>query len=181
MDPTRDGKDREFEDLVQAYYRPLYQFAYSLARQEAEASDLTQQTFYIWARKGRALRDPSKAKTWLFTTLHREFLKSRRHLRMYPHRAIEDGDGDLPSPSSSAVEQLDSGAVIEMLARVEEVFRAPLALFYLGEHSYREISDILSVPLGTVQSRIARGKAQLRDLLTRGERSDGGTERVQRG
>jgi len=125
MDPTRDGKDREFEDLVQAYYRPLYQFAYSLARQEAEASDLTQQTFYIWARKGRALRDPSKAKTWLFTTLHREFLKSRRHLRMYPHRAIEDGDGDLPAPSSSAVEQLDSGAVIEMLARVERFFARP--------------------------------------------------------
>jgi RNA polymerase sigma factor (sigma-70 family) len=181
MDPTRDGKDREFEDLVQAYYRPLYQFAYSLARQEAEASDLTQQTFYIWARKGRALRDPSKAKTWLFTTLHREFLKSRRHSRMYPHRAIEDGDGDLPAPSSSAVEQLDSGAVIEMLAKVEEIFRAPLALFYLGEHSYREISDILSVPLGTVQSRIARGKAQLRELLTAGGRSDDGTERVQRG
>ncbi len=181
MDPTNDGGNREFEDLVQAYYRPLYQFAFSLARREEEASDLTQETFYIWARKGSSLRDRSKAKTWLFTTLHREFLKSRRRDRMYPHRALEEVDGDLPAPSPPAIEQLDSGAVIEALGRVEEVYRAPLTLFYLGEHSYREISDILSVPLGTVQSRIARGKAQLRELLTAGERLDGGPVRVPRG
>ena len=55
------------------YYRPLYQFAFTLTRDEADACDLTQQTFYIWARKGHQLRDQSKVKTWLFTTLHREF------------------------------------------------------------------------------------------------------------
>ncbi len=181
MDPTHDGKDREFEGLVNAYYRPLYQFAFSLAHREAEASDLTQQTFYIWARKGHTLREPSKAKTWLFTTLHREFLKSRRQEKMYPHRALEDLDGELPAPSPSAIEQLDSGAVLDTLTRVEEIYRAPLVLFYLGEHSYKEISDILSVPLGTVQSRIARGKAQLRELLTRGAPPGDGTERVERG
>jgi RNA polymerase sigma-70 factor (ECF subfamily) len=56
------------------YYEPLYQFAFSLARDEADACDLTQQTFCIWAAKGHQLRDASKVKTWLFTTLHREFL-----------------------------------------------------------------------------------------------------------
>ncbi len=181
MAPMDDGRDREFEELVQAYYRPLYQFAFSLARREADACDLTQQTFYIWATKGRALRDPTKAKTWLFTTLHREFLKARRHDRMYPERAIVEGDGNLPAPSASAIELLDSATVVEALARVEEVYRAPLTLFYLGEHSYKEISDILSVPLGTVQSRIARGKDQLRELLGTGDREDEGSERGPRG
>jgi|SRR5437899_369148 len=167
MHPTDEDPTQVFEDLVHAYYRPLYQFAFSLVHGEEEASDLTQQTFYIWARKGHALRDRSKAKTWLFTTLYREFLKSRRHRVAFPHRALDAGDNSLPDPSASTVERLDSAAVLEALATLEEIYRAPLELFYVGQHSYKEISDILSVPIGTVQSRISRGKAQLREALTR--------------
>jgi RNA polymerase sigma-70 factor (ECF subfamily) len=165
---------RVFEDLVNAYYRSLYQFAYSLVHQEAEASDLTQQTFLIWARKRHTLRDPSKAKTWLFTTLYREFLKARRHEAVFPHRALDAADESLPNPSAATVERLDSAAVLEALATLDEIYRAPLELFYVGEHSYKEISDILSVPIGTVQSRISRGKAQLREALARAGRSDDG-------
>ena len=76
----------DFESLVNAHYRPLYQFAFSLAHSEAEACDLTQQTFYIWARKGHQLRDTSKVKTWLYTTLHREFLKTRRRQTRFPEQ-----------------------------------------------------------------------------------------------
>ena len=167
MDPSNVDSASEFEALVNAHYRPLYQFAFNLARDEAEAGDLTQQTFYIWARKGSGMRDPSKAKTWLFTTLYREFLKSRRRLSRHPHRAIEETDGEIPSPSPTAVERLDADAVAAALAGLEEVFRAPLVLFYLGEHSYKAIAEIRAVPVGTVQSRIARGKARLREWLTR--------------
>ncbi len=180
MHPT-DDDTRQFEDLVRAYYGRLYQFAYSLAHDEAEASDLTQQTFYIWAGKGHALRDPAKARTWLFTTLHREFLKTRRHEKRFPHRPLHDADDDLPDPSPSIVEQLDSGAVFDALATIDAIYRAPLVLFYLGEHSYKEIAEILSVPIGTVQSRISRGKELLRGALTRGGTSNEGTERVHRG
>jgi RNA polymerase sigma-70 factor (ECF subfamily) len=178
MHPTDDDPSRVFEDLVNVYYRPLYQFAYSLVHQEAEASDLTQQTFYIWARKGGALRDPSKAKTWLFTTLYREFLKGRRHQKAFPHRTLDTADDSLPAPTASTFEQFDSAVVLEALARLEEIYRAPLELFYVGEHSYKEISDILSVPIGTVQSRISRGKAQLRETLTRVGRSEDGKGEV---
>jgi len=68
----------DFDSLVSLYYGPLYQFAYSLAGTPADASDLTQQTFYIWATKGQQLRDAARVKTWLFTTLYREFLRGRR-------------------------------------------------------------------------------------------------------
>jgi RNA polymerase sigma-70 factor (ECF subfamily) len=61
----------EFELLVSQFYEPLYRFAFSLTGTEADACDLTQQTFYIWATKGHQLRDRSKVKSWLFTTLHR--------------------------------------------------------------------------------------------------------------
>jgi hypothetical protein len=58
-----------FTHLVEAHYASLYRFALSLARREGDACDLVQQTFYIWATKGEALREESKAKSWLFTTL----------------------------------------------------------------------------------------------------------------
>src|SRR5262249_20576070 len=67
----------DFESLVHLHYAALYRFALSLTCNENDASDLTQQTFYIWATKGHQLRDVSKVKAWLFTTLHREFLQSQ--------------------------------------------------------------------------------------------------------
>jgi RNA polymerase sigma-70 factor (ECF subfamily) len=157
----------DFERLVDAYYRPLYQFALSLTHAEAEASDMTQQTFYVWAAKGHhQLRDSAKAKTWLFTTLHREFLKVRRRQRRFPHYGLDDVRIELPSIPPQAAEKLDGTRVLQALARLPEPYHAPLALFYLGEHSYTEIADILEIPIGTVQSRIARGKMQLQRMLT---------------
>jgi DNA-directed RNA polymerase specialized sigma24 family protein len=67
----------DFERIVTQHYEPLYRFAFSLTRAEPDAMDLTQQTFCIWAAKGHQLRDSSKVKTWLFTTLRREFLNMR--------------------------------------------------------------------------------------------------------
>jgi RNA polymerase sigma-70 factor, ECF subfamily len=155
----------DFESLVEQYYRGLYQFAYNLARDEAEACDLTQQTFLIWARKGHQLRDPLKVKTWLFTTLHREFLQARRKHQRFPHYELDEVAGELPSVAPTMVDQLDAATVVTSLAQVNELYRAPLTLFYLEDYSYKEIAEILDVPIGTVQSRIARGKAQLYKTL----------------
>lgn len=151
----------EFESLVGLYYRPLYRFAYSLTRAESDACDLTQQTFYIWATKGQQLRDPSKVKTWLFTTLHREFLETRRRQGRFVHHELSEVDFELPTVQPAPVSHLDSGQVLQALSQVDEVFQGPVALFYLQDCSYKEIADILAVPMGTVKSRIARGIAQL--------------------
>src|SRR5271170_8378150 len=97
----------DFEDLVARHYQPLYQFAFSLTRDEAEACDLTQQTFCIWAAKGHQLRDITKVKTWLFTTLHREFLGSRRRQVRFPHVELEYAATELPSISPATINQLD--------------------------------------------------------------------------
>ncbi len=86
-----------FERVVAHYYEPLYQFAFSLTRAEADACDLTQQTFYVWATKGHQLRDPAKVKTWLFTTLHRQFLESRRRLQ---DRAAIGFSASAPGPGA---------------------------------------------------------------------------------
>ena len=161
----------DFELLVEQHYRGLYQFAFNLARDEAEAGDLTQQTFLIWARKGHQLRDPLKVKTWLFTTLHREFLQSRRKHVRFPHYELDEVGSELPTVLPTTVDQLDAATVLASLAQVNELYRAPLTLFYLEDYSYKEIADILDVPIGTVQSRIARGKSQLYKSLADGQSS----------
>jgi len=155
----------DFENVVARFYEPLYQFAFSLTRAEADACDLTQQTFYVWATKGHQLRDPAKVKTWLFTTLHRQFLESRRRVTRFPHHALEESDCDLPVITPVFANQLDAAQVLAALARVDEVYQATVALYYLEDYSYKEIAEILDVPMGTVKSRISRGIGQLQTLL----------------
>jgi RNA polymerase sigma-70 factor (ECF subfamily) len=156
----------EFERVVADYYRPLYRFAFSLTCSEADACDLTQQTFYLWATKSHQLRDPAKAKPWLFTTLHRAFLGSRRTQTRFPHGELTEMESDLPIIAPEAARQLDAAQAVEALARMDDTYRAPVALFYLEDCSYLEIAEILDVPIGTVKSRLARGLAQLKQIFS---------------
>lgn len=159
-----------FTQLVDAHYAALYRFALSLARNGTDAGDLVQQTFFIWATKGDSLRDAAKAKSWLFTTLYREFLRARR--RGERATSIEDlppGEKEIAAEDVDRVARLDGATVMAALQEVDEVFRAPLSLFYLQELSYQEIAEALGVPIGTVMSRLSRGKAQLRAALAREE------------
>lgn len=157
-----------FTQLVETYYAGLYRFAVSLTRSPADASDLTQQTFFIWATKGEALRDVAKVKSWLFTTLYREYLRGRR--REARVTALEDlapAEQDPPDLDGNVIAKMDAQLVLEALQEIEPLFREPLTLFYLQELSYTEIAEILGVPIGTVMSRLSRGKAHLRAQLAR--------------
>jgi RNA polymerase sigma-70 factor (ECF subfamily) len=159
-----------FTQLVDAHYAPLYRFALSLAKNQADAGDLVQQTFFIWATKGHSLRDAGKAKSWLFTTLYREFLRGRRRdARVTSVEDLPPGEADLPAEEIDRVRRMDGALVLEALQEVDEVFRAPLTLFYLEDLSYVEIAEALEVPVGTVMSRLSRGKAQLRAELAKRE------------
>lgn len=156
-----------------SYYASLYRFALSLTRSSADACDLTQQTFFIWATKGESLREVAKAKSWLFTTLYREFLRSRR--RNTCITAIEDlapAQQDPPAVEPDIMNKMDSALVMAALQELEPIFREPLSLYYLQDLSYREIADVLSLPIGTVMSRLSRGKTHLRGGLA--EKAKGG-------
>jgi RNA polymerase sigma-70 factor (ECF subfamily) len=169
--------DLEFENLVTRYYASLYQFAFSLTQAEADACDLTQQTFYVWATKGHQLRDKAKVKSWLFTTLHREFLEGRRRRTRFAHFELSKMETELPTIDPERVSKLDGAAVLRALEQVDPVYQAPVALFYLEDCSYKEIAEILEVPMGTVKSRIARGIGQLQKSLASArvtERDPGG-------
>ncbi|MBK1830174.1 sigma-70 family RNA polymerase sigma factor [Verrucomicrobiaceae bacterium R5-34] len=156
----------EFEELVDAHYQPLYRFAYSLAKNPDGASDLVQQTFCIWAQKGHQLKDRSKAKTWLFTTLFREHLAQARKQSRFSDSEIDEIEYQMPSHDDQSDRKLDGKRAVSMLNKLDEVFRVPLTLFYLQQHSYKEIAKILEVPIGTIMSRISRGKKQLRSHMS---------------
>lgn len=160
-----------FPRLVETYYAALYRFALSLAKNPSDAGDLTQQTFFVWATKGHNLRDESKAKSWLFTTLYREFLRGRRRSgRMVAIEDLPPTEQDSPDVETDLVAKMDAPLVLEALQAVDDSFREPLTLFYLQDLSYLEIAEILSIPIGTVMSRLSRGKAQLRTLLAQREK-----------
>lgn len=155
-----------FTRLVDAHYTGLYRFALSLAKNSADAGDLVQQTFFIWATKGHGLRETAKAKSWLFTTLYREFLRGRRRdSRATSLEELPPGEADVAAEEVDRVARMDAASVVAALRSVDEVFRAPLTLFYLEDLSYHEIAETLDVPIGTVMSRLSRGKAQLRAAL----------------
>ncbi len=156
----------EFERVVSDFYQDLYRFAFSLSRNEADATDLTQQTFYRYAKKGDTIRDTSKTKSWLFRTLKNEFLGQKRRSQKFQHVSMDDEINDLPAEETSPVTALDSQLAVEALQRVDASYRVTLSLFYMSGLSYKEIAESLEIPIGTVMSRLSRGKAQLKQALS---------------
>jgi RNA polymerase sigma-70 factor, ECF subfamily len=173
LQPCWNMTGPSFESVVEEYYQPLYKFAFSLTRAEADACDLTQQTFYVWATKGYQVRDPSKTKTWLFTTLHRTFLQRRRKEVRFPHHELTESDTSLPVVDPVTAEGLDGAQVLEALNQIDDHYQAAVALFYLEDCSYKEIAEMLDVPIGTVKSRLTRGLGQLREILSSSSGSSG--------
>lgn len=150
-------------ELVDEYYVRLYRFAYRLSGSAADAEDLTQQTFLTAQTGLHQLREPEHAKAWMFTIMRNTYLKGRRRRKQNQIISLESA----PEPSETE----DEAAALRMeelqsvLDELPDEFKEPLILFYFQEFSYKEIAEILGVPLGTVMSRLARGKKHLRKRL----------------
>jgi len=157
----------EFDEIVKDYYQPLYRFALSLSRSADAAGDLTQQTFFLWAKKGHQLRDLNRVKSWLFTTLYREHLGFQSKLIRFPHQEIDSVEHEIQDPGQQQIERMDAGVLMKLVQALDPTFREPITLFYVEDLSYREIAEILNVPIGTVMSRLSRGKTLLKQALLR--------------
>lgn len=155
----------DYEQIVAMHHESLYRFAFSLACNADDAAELTQETYVRLLTKGGQLRDVAKAKTWLFTTLYRIFAGWKRREKRLPHFEIVSVQDELPVLTPDIVNEIDGETAMETALELEEHFRAPLVLYYLQSLTYREIAEVLDVPIGTVMSRLSRGKDLLRQRM----------------
>jgi len=164
-DESSFAGETDITSIINTLYSSLYQFAVSLTKSESDASDLVQQTFLTFSQRLDQIRDFSKVKSWLFVTLRRHFLlKIRRHKRHPEVQFLPDAH-DFPTEDPEVWRSLDARSVREALLQVDEKYRVVLELFYLNNISYREIAAAFGIPIGTVMSRLSRGKAQLKSIL----------------
>ncbi|MEW4526388.1 sigma-70 family RNA polymerase sigma factor [Maioricimonas sp. JC845] len=156
-------------ELVESHYESLYRFAWRLSGSASDAEDLTQQAFLTAQRKLEQLRDPERARSWLLTIVRNAYLKSRRRDRLVAFSGMETA----PEPTAEALDEtvLDSDELQAALNDLPDEFRVPILLYYFESLSYREIADRLDVPIGTVMSRLSRGKGYLRSRLSGSDQS----------
>ena len=150
--------------LVEAHYAALYRYAYRLSGSSQEAEDLTQETFCLAQNKLHQLREQDRAKSWLFSILRNAYLHRLRLSKQEKHVSL-DGIGDIPDRLPEPLPAVDSAQLQKALNELPEAFRTPLILYYFEEFSYRDIAEQMNMPLGTVMSRLARAKADLRQRL----------------
>jgi RNA polymerase sigma-70 factor (ECF subfamily) len=158
------GNPRRVQQLVDAHYQPLFRYAFRLSGSPADAEDLTQEAFCKAQLRLHQLRDPTRAKPWLFSILRNAYLHRLRagaHHREVPLDAI----GDLAGPAPEPPPDVEPAQLQAALNDLPEAFRTPVILFYFEDFSYRDIAEQLDLPIGTVMSRLARAKAHLRARL----------------
>jgi len=158
------GSRRKIQALVEQHYVPLYRYAFRLSGSASDAEDLTQDAFCQAQLKLSQLRDPDRAKPWLFSILRNTYLHRLRDARRQPTVSLEFV-GDLPERLAEPLPEIDAQQLQRVLNELPEDFRTPLILFYFEDFSYRDIAEQMEVPLGTVMSRLARAKAHLRGRL----------------
>jgi len=174
MTELRSGSEAAFDWLVTYYHGPVYAVIAGILRNPNDAADVTQEVFLKAYRGIRAFRQGSSLKTWLYRIAVRESLNYRRwfwrHLRF--QSSIEeklDGSGDFEGTGASPFDEVASreiqDAVQHALGEVPPVFRMAVILRDLEGLSYEEVAEVLDVSVGTVKSRILRGRRMLREIL----------------
>jgi RNA polymerase sigma-70 factor (ECF subfamily) len=163
------GSQRRVQQLVDEHYDSLYRYAYRLSGAAADAEDLTQEAFCKAQLQLHQLRDPGRAKAWLFSILRNAYLHRVRSEQAHKQVPLESV-GDLTGPPPEPTPDVDPAELQQALNELPEAFRTPVILFYFEEFSYRDIAEQMDLPIGTVMSRLARAKAHLRARLVRPER-----------
>ena len=174
----RAGSQEAFASLLALYERPIYNFVYRLLEDPADAQDVTQEVFLKVFRSIRTFRSECSLKTWLYRITVNEAANRRRWFSRHRSRetSLEEWqDSALPTADRLADPQEDQfaellrrermQAVEQALAQIPHGFRVAVVARDIQGLSYDEIAEILRVPVGTVKSRILRGREALKQTL----------------
>jgi RNA polymerase sigma-70 factor (ECF subfamily) len=159
-----------FEELAMPLFDQLYNFAYWLAQDRAEAEDLVQET-YVKALKGfSSFQLGTNFRAWMYRILRNTFLTSRTGLKASATIALDADDSpELPAgpdtPETIFIEHSQHQVLQAAIEALPLHFREVLLLCDMEEMSYQEIAESLSIPIGTVMSRLSRARKALRESL----------------
>jgi RNA polymerase sigma-70 factor, ECF subfamily len=171
------GSDAAFDYLVTYYHAGVFNLVYGILSDRADAADVTQEVFLRAFRGIRGFRQGSSLKTWLYRISVRQALNHRRwcwrhHRQQVSIDAEEEGRSlalDLKDSEATPYERFASQetqqAVRAALAHVPALFRSAVILRDLEGLSYEEVAEVLEVSVGTVKSRILRGRRMLKEIL----------------
>jgi RNA polymerase sigma-70 factor (ECF subfamily) len=165
---AEDNAQVEITQLVAEHYQSVYRYAYRLSGSATEAEDLTQQVYLIASRNLGKLRSLDSAKSWLFTILRNYFLRDRQNDQRIPTTHLPIDLDNLPQETHAdipTVAEIEPEMLQQVLNSLSDASRVILGMFYFEEFSYKEIAEQLDLPIGTVMSRLARAKADLRSRL----------------
>ena len=169
-----------FEELALPLFDQLYNFARWLAQDTAEAEDLVQETYVKALRGFSSFQAGTNFRAWMYRILRNSFLSSRTGLKATVTFDEEEHEiapsAEAPTPETFLIEQADREIVQRALEELPVYFREILLLCEVEEMSYQEIGETLSIPPGTVMSRLSRARKALRKLLQ--ERMRGGPHGV---
>ncbi|MDQ8205377.1 RNA polymerase sigma factor [Pelagicoccus sp. SDUM812003] len=152
----------ELKTIVDDHYQNLYRFAYSLTRSSDDAWDLTQEAFLRLAQKRSSIRSASAIKSWLYTTLYREFIRVAKKAKRFDPWEEHESTAQPSDTSLNQIRKAEANDLLDALGRLKTGYRQVVALYYLESYSYKQISEILDIPIGTVMSRLSRGKDMLK-------------------
>lgn len=186
LDDLRNGVETAYEHLIARYQQPVYNLVFRLVEDPADTADVVQEVFLKVFRHIGSFRGQSSLKTWIYRITVNEAHNHRRWFSR--HRKLEvdiEPDEDtgrsgyynsLPDPARSPYDialGFETRSLIEeALARLKPVFRQAVVLRDVEDLSYEEIADVLNISIGTVKSRILRGREALRkELLERLEQA----------
>ena len=171
-EPAIDAEDRAFSDEALSYIDALYGTALRLTRRPQDAEDLVQDTYLKAFRASKQFQRGTNLKAWLFTILHNTFRNMRRHDGRNPvdvnSEVVEqaaDEAGDEHTPEQILTRGTLDSDLQAALDALPEAFRQAVWLRDVEEFSYADIARIVGVPIGTVMSRISRGRRMLFERL----------------
>jgi len=165
-------QDQElYSELVRRYQNKLLRYTSYLAQSETKAADITQETFIKAFINLNSFNTDKKFSSWIYRIAHNEAINN---IRRYARETSLENNEQVKvvlSGDKDVQEDLDQEFLRKMVSscldKIPLVYRAPLALFYLEDHSYEEISDILRIPIGTVGTHINRGKKVLAEFCSK--------------
>jgi RNA polymerase sigma-70 factor (ECF subfamily) len=157
-------REERFEAEALPHLRSLYGTAFRMTRNAHDAEDLVQETFLRAYRAFDGFTPGSNIRAWLYTILHRVRTDAFRRSRRSPRTVELADEGPAVPPPQDALAQ-GGEDLARALESLPDVFRDAVVLRDVEDFSYQEIARILDVPIGTVMSRIHRGRALLRTAL----------------